>query len=139
MDVTKAYLLYDEFMIRENYGCIADARIHSIHQEQKLINVIIWIVIGAMIGWGASTVMQSKNRKNAIADMITGVVGAFVGGYFLSPLLTASTVNESGVGISAPLVSAAGALSLLAISQLFQNIGRFLRGNRNLFDDTEHF
>jgi uncharacterized membrane protein YeaQ/YmgE (transglycosylase-associated protein family) len=104
-----------------------------------LINLTIWIVVGAVIGWSASTARQVKNWKGLITDILTGILGAFVGGYLLSPLLATNAFSESGVGISASLTSGAGALSLLAISKLFQNLGRLLRSKRALFDDAEHF
>jgi len=61
-----------------------------------------------------------------IADIIVGIVGAFVGGYFLSPLFNVSTINEGNFSIPALLVSLGGAIILLAISKLFRNIGGFL-------------
>jgi len=54
------------------------------------------------------------------------VVGAFIGGYFLSPLFNAGTINEGDFSIPALLVSLGGAVILLAISKLFRNIGGFL-------------
>ncbi len=91
-----------------------------------MINFIIWIIAGALIGWVASIIMQTNNRQGLIADIIVGIVGAFVGGYFLSPLFNVSTINEGNFSIPALLVSLGGAVILLAISKLFRNIGGFL-------------
>ncbi len=95
-------------------------------QKKKMINFIIWIIAGALIGWVASIIMQTNNRQGLIADIIVGIVGAFVGGYFLSPLFNVSTINEGNFSIPALLVSLGGAVILLAISKLFRNIGGFL-------------
>ncbi|KAF0107983.1 MAG: hypothetical protein FD146_1281 [Anaerolineaceae bacterium] len=91
-----------------------------------MINFIIWIIAGALIGWVASIIMQTNSRQGLIADIIVGIVGAFVGGYFLSPLFNVSTINEGNFSIPALLVSLGGAVILLAISKLFRNIGGFL-------------
>ena len=91
-----------------------------------MINFIIWIIAGALIGWVASIIMKTNNRQGLIADIIVGIVGAFVGGYFLSPLFNVSTINEGNFSIPALLVSLGGAVILLAISKLFRNIGGFL-------------
>ena len=91
-----------------------------------MINFIIWIIAGALIGWLASIIMKTNNRQGLIADIIVGIVGAFVGGYFLSPLFNVSTINEGNFSIPALLVSLGGAVILLAISKLFRNIGGFL-------------
>ena len=87
-----------------------------------MINFIIWIIVGALIGWVASIIMGTNNRQGLIADIIVGIVGAFVGGYFLSPLFNVGTINQGNFSIPALLVSLGGAVILLAISKLFRNI-----------------
>jgi uncharacterized membrane protein YeaQ/YmgE (transglycosylase-associated protein family) len=91
-----------------------------------MINFIVWIIAGALIGWVASIIMRTNNRQGLISDIIVGIVGAFVGGYFLSPLFNVGTINEGDFSIPALLVSLGGAVILLAISKLFRNIGGFL-------------
>jgi uncharacterized membrane protein YeaQ/YmgE (transglycosylase-associated protein family) len=95
-------------------------------QEKKMINFIVWIIAGALIGWVASLIMRTNRRQGLIADIIVGIVGAFVGGYFLSPLFNITTINEGNFSLPALLVSLGGAIILLAISKLFRNIGGFL-------------
>lgn len=91
-----------------------------------MINFIIWIIVGGFIGWLASIIMKTNDRQGMIADVIVGIVGAFVGGYFLSPFFGVSTINEGNFSIPALLVSLGGAVILLAISKLFRNIGGFV-------------
>lgn len=91
-----------------------------------MINFIVWIVLGALIGWVASLIMKTNSRQGLIADIIVGIVGAFVGGYILSPLFNVSTINQGNFSIPALLVSLGGAVILLAVSKLFRNIGGFL-------------
>jgi len=91
-----------------------------------MINFIIWIIAGALIGWLASIIMRTNNRQGLIADIIVGIVGAFVGGYFLSPIFNVGTINEGDFSIPALLVSLGGAVILLVISKLFRNIGGFV-------------
>jgi uncharacterized membrane protein YeaQ/YmgE (transglycosylase-associated protein family) len=91
-----------------------------------MINFLIWIIVGALIGWAASIIMHTNNRQGLIADIIVGIVGAFVGGYFLSPLFHVGTINQGDFSIPALLVSLGGAVILLAFSKLFRNVARFL-------------
>ena len=91
-----------------------------------MINFLIWIIAGAVIGWVASLIMKTNSRQGLIADIVVGIVGAFVAGYFLSPLFNVSTINEGNFSLPALLVSLGGAVILLAISKLFRNIGGFL-------------
>lgn len=94
--------------------------------EKKMINFIIWIIAGAVIGWLASLIMRTNQRQGLIADIIVGIVGAFLAGYFLSPLFNVGTINEGDFSIPALLVSLGGAIILLIISKLFRNIGGFV-------------
>jgi uncharacterized membrane protein YeaQ/YmgE (transglycosylase-associated protein family) len=91
-----------------------------------MINFIIWIVVGALLGWLASIIMKTNDRQGLIADIVVGIVGAFIGGYFLTPLFHVSTINEGNFSISALLVSLGGSVVLLAISKLFRNIAGFV-------------
>jgi uncharacterized membrane protein YeaQ/YmgE (transglycosylase-associated protein family) len=91
-----------------------------------MIDFIIWIIVGGALGWLASVIMKTNSRQGMIADIIVGIVGAFVGGYFLSPLFNISTINEGNFSIPALLVSLGGAVILLAISKLFRNVGGFV-------------
>src|SRR3972149_11363607 len=91
-----------------------------------MLNFLIWIVAGAVIGWVASIIMRTNSRQGTIADIVVGIVGAFVGGYLLSPLFNVSTINQGNFSLPALLVSLGGAVILLAISKLFRNVGGFL-------------
>lgn len=91
-----------------------------------MINFLIWIIAGALLGWAASIIMHTNNRQGLIADIIVGIVGAFVGGYFLSPLFGVGTINEGDFSIPALLVSLGGAVILLAFSRLFRNVAGLL-------------
>jgi uncharacterized membrane protein YeaQ/YmgE (transglycosylase-associated protein family) len=90
-----------------------------------MINFLIWIIAGGVVGWLASLIMKTNSRQGTISDIIVGIVGAFVGGYLLSPLFNVSTINENNYSIPALLVSLGGAVILLAISKLFRNVGGF--------------
>ena len=91
-----------------------------------MINFLIWIIAGALIGWLASIIMRTNQRQGPIADIVVGIVGAFVGGYFLSPIFNAGTINQGDFSLPALLVSLGGAVILLLISKLFRTIGGFL-------------
>jgi len=91
-----------------------------------MINFLIWIIVGAVIGWIASIIMKTNDRQGLIADIVVGIVGAFVGGYFLSPIFGVDTINEGDFSIPALLVSLGGAVILLAFSKLFRHISGFV-------------
>ena len=85
-----------------------------------MLNFMIWIIAGALIGWAASIIMRTDNRQGLVADILVGIAGAFVGGYFLSPLFNIGTINEGDFSVPAVLVSLGGAVFLLVFTKLFR-------------------
>ena len=81
------------------------------------MNFIIWLIVGGLIGWVASIVM--KRPEGMIMNIVVGIVGSMLGGWFLSPLLGAGTINQNDFSLPGLLVSLLGALILLAIVNFF--------------------
>lgn len=48
-----------------------------------MINLILWIILGALAGWIASLVMHRDAQMGAVANIIAGIVGAVVGGFVM--------------------------------------------------------
>jgi len=87
------------------------------------MNIIIWLIAGAAVGYVASLIMKTNGRQGLGLDIVVGVVGAFIAGYFLSPLFGVSTINQNNFSLPALLVSLLGAVILLAVVRAF-NRGR---------------
>ena len=84
------------------------------------MNFIIWLIAGAVIGWLASVLMRTNSQQGLLLDIIVGIVGAFVAGYFLSPMFGVGTINQRDFSMPALLVSLGGAVILLAVVNLFR-------------------
>jgi uncharacterized membrane protein YeaQ/YmgE (transglycosylase-associated protein family) len=95
-------------------------------QEKKMINFLIWIIAGGLVGWAASIIMRTNKRQGPVMDVIVGIVGAFVAGTILSPLFHISTINQHNFSLPSLLVSLGGAVILLAIFRILRNIGWLL-------------
>ena len=52
--------------------------------------------------------------------MVVGIVGAFLGGWLISPLVGVATINQDAFSIGALLVSLVGSIILLAIVNLLR-------------------
>lgn len=91
------------------------------------MNFIIWLIAGAFVGWLASVIMRTNERQGLIIDIVVGIVGAFLAGYFLTPFFGISTINQNNFSMPALLVSLLGAVILLAIVRLFNTRGRHAR------------
>ena len=86
-----------------------------------MINFIVWLLVGALIGWLASMVMRTDAQQGGLLNIVVGIVGAMLGG-FLLPLLGfgGSTINNNDFSLSGLLVAFVGAVILLAIVNLTQ-------------------
>jgi uncharacterized membrane protein YeaQ/YmgE (transglycosylase-associated protein family) len=82
------------------------------------MNIIIWLIVGGIIGWLASLMMKTDGQQGIILNVVVGIVGAMLGGWLLSPLLGAGTINQSNFSLPALAVSFLGAVILLAIVNL---------------------
>ncbi|MBA3898058.1 MAG: GlsB/YeaQ/YmgE family stress response membrane protein [Sphingomonadaceae bacterium] len=80
------------------------------------MNFIIWLIVGGIIGWLASIVM--KRPEGMILNIVVGIVGSMLGGWLISPLLGAGTINQNDFSLPGLLVSFIGAIILLAIVNL---------------------
>ena len=81
------------------------------------MNFIIWLIVGGLIGWVASIVM--KRPEGMLMNIVVGIVGSMLGGWLISPLLGAGTINQNDFSLAGLLVSFLGAVILLAIVNLF--------------------
>jgi uncharacterized membrane protein YeaQ/YmgE (transglycosylase-associated protein family) len=79
------------------------------------MNIIIYLVVAAVIGWIASIIM--RDRSGILVNIIVAVIGAFLAGWFLSPLLGVGTINDA-ITLPTMLVTLLGAVILLAIVRL---------------------
>ena len=84
------------------------------------MNLIIWLIVGGIIGWLASIIMKTNAQQGALLNVIVGIVGSMLGGWLISPLLGAGTINQKDFSFGSLLVSLIGAVILLAIVNLFR-------------------
>jgi uncharacterized membrane protein YeaQ/YmgE (transglycosylase-associated protein family) len=82
------------------------------------MNIVIWLVVGGLIGWVASMIMKTDAQQGVILNVVVGIVGALLGGWMLSPLLGAGTINSNDFSVAGLGVSLLGAIILLAIVNL---------------------
>ena len=84
------------------------------------MNLIIWLVVGGVIGWLASIVMRTDAQQGILLNVIVGIVGALLAGFVIAPLFGTGTINQNDFSISGLVVSFVGAVVLLAIVNLFR-------------------
>jgi len=77
------------------------------------MGLLIWLVVGGVVGWLASIIMRTDGQQGIFLNIIVGIVGAFIGG-----LLFGANINSGVISPTTFLVSLLGAVVLLAIVNL---------------------
>ena len=77
-----------------------------------MISLLVWLIIGGVVGWLAGLIMRDNN--GIVVNIIVGIVGSFLGGLILSR----GDINNSPLTIGTFAVSLLGAVILLGIVNL---------------------
>lgn len=80
------------------------------------MNWIVWIIFGALAGWIASIIMKKNRKMGAIANIVVGIAGAFIGGYIMEFF---GAAGVTGFNFYSLFVAILGAVALLWVVGLF--------------------
>jgi uncharacterized membrane protein YeaQ/YmgE (transglycosylase-associated protein family) len=80
------------------------------------MNIIVWIIFGALAGWIASIITGKNRRMGAIANIVVGIVGAFLGGFIMNFF---GEEGVTGFNFYSFFVAILGAVVLIWIVGLF--------------------
>jgi uncharacterized membrane protein YeaQ/YmgE (transglycosylase-associated protein family) len=81
---------------------------------------LLIIIVGGILGWLASLVMRTDGQQGILLNIVVGVVGALLAGFFISPLIGSQPITAGDFDVGSLLVSFVGAVILLAIINLFR-------------------
>lgn len=84
------------------------------------MNFIIILIVGGILGWLASLVMRTDGQQGIFLNIVVGIVGAFLAGFFITPLIGGAPITDGAFDIRSLIASFIGALVLLAIVNLFR-------------------
>jgi uncharacterized membrane protein YeaQ/YmgE (transglycosylase-associated protein family) len=83
-----------------------------------LINLLVWVIVGAIAGWLASIVMKTNREQGLLMDIVIGIVGGLIGGFVLNALNVGGGVT--GLNLASILTAFIGAVILLAILRVLR-------------------
>lgn len=81
-----------------------------------LINIVSWIVLGAIAGWVAGMIMKTGSG-NIVTNVIVGIIGAFLGGFLANLIGMGGDGAFSIMGLITAIVGAVVLLFVLGIVQ----------------------
>jgi uncharacterized membrane protein YeaQ/YmgE (transglycosylase-associated protein family) len=78
------------------------------------MGIILWLVIGGVVGWLASILMRTDGQQGILLNVVVGIVGAVIAG-----LIFGAGINQA-ITVMTFVYSLIGAIILLAIVNLFR-------------------
>lgn len=84
------------------------------------MNLIIWLIVGGVLGWLASILMRTNGQQGIILNVVVGIIGAMIAGWVISPMVGVGTINQNNFSVPALMVSFVGAVVLLAVVNLLR-------------------
>ena len=81
------------------------------------MNILVWILFGAIAGWIASIIMGRNAQMGAIANIIVGIIGAIIGRFIMNAF---GSTSVTGFNLYSMLVAVLGAVVLLFVTGLFR-------------------
>jgi uncharacterized membrane protein YeaQ/YmgE (transglycosylase-associated protein family) len=82
------------------------------------MSIVVWIIVGALAGWVASMIMKTDAQMGALANIIVGIIGAFIGGWVVSLFGVAPAAGE--LNIPSILTAILGAVILLFVLKMMR-------------------
>lgn len=86
-----------------------------------VMNIFLWIIFGALVGWIASIIMRTNAEQGAVGNIIVGIIGAFIGGMVSQAL---GGPGISGFNLTSLIVAILGAVVLLFVIRMFTRRGK---------------
>ena len=80
-----------------------------------MVGIIVWLVVGGVVGWLASLVMRTDAQQGILLNIVVGIVGAFIAGLVLG----GGSINQ-GITLESFLYSLLGAVVLWAVVNLIR-------------------
>lgn len=82
------------------------------------IVLVLWMILGTIIGWLAHLAQQSSNEQEFVFDLVMGAIGAVVGGFLY--VIICQPGAPAGFSTGSLFASAISSVVFLAIRTLFK-------------------
>lgn len=83
------------------------------------MDIILWIIFGALVGWIASLIMKTDPQQGAVLNIVVGIVGAVVGGWLMNFF---GESGVSGFNLYSFIVALLGAVVLIAVVKMLRRV-----------------
>lgn len=80
------------------------------------MDILAWVVFGAIVGWFASVLMKTNRSQGLLMDIVLGIIGAFLGGLVMNLF---GQPGVSGFNLYSFIVALVGAVILIWLGRRF--------------------
>jgi uncharacterized membrane protein YeaQ/YmgE (transglycosylase-associated protein family) len=60
-----------------------------------MINLIVWLIVGGVVGWIASMIMRTDAQQGIVLNVVVGIIGAALAGWLLAPLIGVGSITRA--------------------------------------------
>jgi uncharacterized membrane protein YeaQ/YmgE (transglycosylase-associated protein family) len=85
-----------------------------------MLNLLLALAVGGVIGWMVSPLMRTDRQQGVLLNVVVGLLGAFLGGFVLGPVMGGGNLLENRFDPMSLVVALLGAIFLLTIVALFR-------------------
>ena len=78
------------------------------------MDVLLWIIFGALSGWLASIIVRTRDQQGFLMDIVLGIVGAVVGGFIMNIF---GQPGITGFNLYNIIVAVIGAVVLITVGR----------------------
>jgi len=86
--------------------------------SEESMNIAMWVLAGGALGWIGFAYLKANEDRGMVISVIIGMVGGFLGGNMLAPMLGAVTDTPNDFSMYSLLIAMASAAACLAIGNL---------------------
>lgn len=83
------------------------------------MNILVWIIFGALAGWIASLIIGTDAQMGALANIIVGIVGALIGGFLMNAF---GVQGVTGFNFTSLIIAILGSVVFLSAVRLFRRV-----------------
>ncbi|MCB2059508.1 MAG: GlsB/YeaQ/YmgE family stress response membrane protein [Novosphingobium sp.] len=81
---------------------------------------VLVLIMGGIIGWLASLLMNTDAQQGIFLNIVVGIVGALIAGVLITPLIGGAPITSGSFDLLSLFASFLGAVILLAVINLFR-------------------
>ena len=84
------------------------------------MGIIFMLVVGAVLGWLATVVLQIETARGIVLNIGAAIAGALLTGLFIGPLFGITSLFDQNFGVVSLIVSTVGSVAFVAFANFLE-------------------